>query len=141
MPDLHDIDIQREPNVESVIDIEARQGVAQGHAEFIELATDYWGKDGKNGHRSRSLAAQERLGILEKDFTRFKDKERKDTCFGIVALAEHVEHHDEILAKAIAAEIMKLNDAARKNKTMIQWVQVFAPYFATAVALFLALRK
>lgn len=81
------------------IDIEARGQVGELRADLTSLATDYWGKDGTNGHRSRSVLAQKRLDILERECEHYQDKVRRETCFGLAGLAEHEKDHDEILAR------------------------------------------
>jgi len=122
------------------VDTEARQQISALKSELIAIATDYWGKDGTNGHRSRSTRAQSRLDELERAYTHYLDKTRQDTCFGVEAMKEHEKEHEKILADAICARMKEVNEAIRRNKSKAQLIAAIAPYMGTAAALIIAFK-
>lgn len=122
------------------VDVEARGQIGELRSDLTSLATDYWGKDGNNGHRSRSVLAQKRLDVLERECDHYQDKVRRETCYGLEGLKKHEESHDKFLAEIIVKRIAEVNEEVRRNKTKLQVIGMLAPYFGTLAALLIAFK-
>ena len=100
---------------EPCADFEARGAVSDLRAAHMALATDYWGMDGTNGHRSRSTAAQVRLRALDEEFHHYMDRTRFETCIGVEALKRHESEHDKVFSESVAVQVAEIQ--ARANRT------------------------
>ncbi len=59
---------------------ELAEALAEAHAEFRELAVDYWGINKDNGKRSEIQAMIHRQTIFEDKCRDFLYKDRSETC-------------------------------------------------------------
>lgn len=104
---------------EPCADFEARGKIADLQAAHAALAMDYWGKDGNNGHRSRSVAAQARLRALDAEFSHYKDSERFKTCIGVEALKKHEAEHDKAFSEVVAVRVAEINAKSSRVTQLI----------------------
>ena len=122
------------------IDIEARQQIGEVKTDLVALATDYWGKDGNNGHRSRSTLAQKRLDVLERECEHYRDKVRIDTCFGLSAVKEHEIDHDTIIADAVAKRVIELQLERAKTNKAVEFLKAWGPMATAGAAVLIAFK-
>jgi len=82
---------------------ELAEAQAEAHAEFRELAVDYWGINKDNGKRSEIQALIHSQKILEDKCRDFLYKERSETCPYYKTIEKLVKEDREVKTEKIKA--------------------------------------